>query len=205
MITSDPKANIEAPVHVAHAFTVHEEEAEADYFTAVDDLAEDEPGADTIQETEITSGLFYGYVVVDLEGLMTNLGGQNGRSSPEARAAAADLAGRVLHNFAYLVAEVSPGAKRGSTAPYGRAGLMLLEAGNRQPRSLAEAFRDPVAPHLTAAAGALTRHLQALDAAYATGEDRRALNLVNTAMPGAAPGTLADLAAFAGSLPGRLV
>lgn len=49
MVTSDPKANIEAPVHVAHAFTVHAEEAESDYFIAADDLARDEDtGADTI-------------------------------------------------------------------------------------------------------------------------------------------------------------
>ena len=40
MVTSDPEANIAAAIHVAHAFTVHEEEAEIDYFTAVDDLAE---------------------------------------------------------------------------------------------------------------------------------------------------------------------
>ena len=52
-------------MHVAHAFTVHGEEAEDDYFTAVDDLKkdEDDSGADTIQETELTCGLFYGYVV----------------------------------------------------------------------------------------------------------------------------------------------
>ena len=43
MVTSDPEANITAPVHVAHAFTVHGEEAEMDYFTAVDDLSDDEP------------------------------------------------------------------------------------------------------------------------------------------------------------------
>ena len=107
MVTSDTDANIAAPVHVAHAFTVHEEESESDYFTAVDDLADDEPGADTIQETELTSGLFYGYVVVDLPGFVKNLGGN------------AELAGQVLHNFVYLIAEVSPGAKLGSTAPYG--------------------------------------------------------------------------------------
>ena len=76
MVTSDPKANIEAPVHVAHAFTVHAEEAESDYFIAADDLArEEDTGADTIQETELTSGLFYGYVVVDLPGLLRNLSG----------------------------------------------------------------------------------------------------------------------------------
>ena len=58
MVTSDVEANIDAPVHVAHAFTVHQEESESDYFTVVDDLqrVEDEPGADHIGETELTSG-----------------------------------------------------------------------------------------------------------------------------------------------------
>ena len=38
MVTSDPGANIEAAIHVAHAFTVHAEESESDYFSVVDDL-----------------------------------------------------------------------------------------------------------------------------------------------------------------------
>ena len=193
MVTSDPDANITAPVHVAHAFTVHEEEDESDYFTAVDDLArDDETGADTIQETELTSGLYYGYVVVDLPGLIANLGGDR------------ELAGRVLHNLIYLIAEVSPGAKLGSTAPYSRASLMLLEAGDRQPRSLAEAFRTPCAPDTGAAIAALSVHLRALDEAYATGEDRRFMALTNHDLPGAERVSLADLAAWAQGLPARL-
>lgn len=193
MVTSDTSANITAPVHVAHAFTVHGEESESDYFTAVDDLSEDEPGADTIQETELTSGLFYGYVVVDLPGLAKNLG-----------PAAPDLAGPVLHNLVHLIAEVSPGAKLGSTAPYGRAGLMLLEAGDRQPRSLAEAFREPCAPSMAAASDALAKHLAALDAAYATGEERCILSVRNTPFDGAERGTLKELADWAAALPARL-
>jgi CRISPR system Cascade subunit CasC len=192
MVTSDPEANITAPVHVAHAFTVHAEEAESDYFTAVDDLSGDEPGADTIQETELTSGLFYGYAVVDLPGLLSNLGGD------------VVLAGEVLHSLIYLIAEVTPGAKLGSTAPYGRAGLMLLEAGDRQPRSLAEAFRDPCKPHLPAAVSALADQLARFDTAYATGEDRRVLTLVNSPVPGADAGSLMDLALWARALPGQL-
>ena len=194
MVTSDPEANITAPVHVAHAFTVHEEEPESDYFTAVDDLGEDEPGADTIQETELTSGLFYGYVAVDLSGLVTNLGGDMG------------MVGQVLRNLVYLIAEVSPGAKLGSTAPYGRAALVLLEAGDRQPRSLAEAYRTPCAPHVGPAIEALTNHLAALDEAYATGEERRAMSLANEAnIPGAERGSLADLAEWAQTLPERAI
>lgn len=192
MVTSDTDANITAPVHVAHAFTVHEEEPESDYFTAVDDLALDDPGADTIQDTELTSGLFYGYVVVDLTGLVENLGGNT------------ELAGQVLHNLVYLIAEVSPGAKLGSTAPYGRASLMLLEAGDRQPRSLAEAYRTPCDPHFGQAAHALGRHLAALDEVYATGEERRVLSLLSdTELPSAKRGSLADIAEWARTLPER--
>ena len=40
MVTSDPGANIDAAVHVAHAFTVHQEESESDYFSVVDDLTQ---------------------------------------------------------------------------------------------------------------------------------------------------------------------
>lgn len=193
MVTSDPRANIDAAVHVAHAFTVHAEEAESDYFIAADDLArEEDTGADTIQETELTSGLFYGYVVVDLPGLLSNLGGD------------AELAGEVLHNLVYLIAEVSPGAKLGSTAPYSRASMMLLEAGDRQPRSLAEAFRDPTAPETGQAVAALSLHLAALDAAYATGEARWVMSLANADIPAAERGTLADLAGFAKGLPAQL-
>jgi CRISPR system Cascade subunit CasC len=187
MVTSDPAANIEAPVHVAHAFTVHGEEADGDYFTAVDDLKkdEDDSGADTIQETELTSGLFYGYVVIDLPGLIANCGGD------------AELAGRVVHHLVYLIAEVSPGAKLGSTAPYGRAGFMLLETGDRQPRSLAEAFRAPTSPELDEAVARLSAKLAAFDKAYATGEKRICLNLSAIPLAGAESGALADLAAWA--------
>lgn len=85
---------------------------------------EDETGADTIQETELTSGLCYCCVVVGIPGLISNLGGDRA------------LVGTVLHNLIYLIAEVSPGAKLGSTAPYRRASLILLEAANPQPCSI---------------------------------------------------------------------
>lgn len=190
MVTSDPAANITAPVYVAHAFTTHAEEAESDYFTAVDDLSGDEPGADTIQETELTSGIFYGYVVIDLPGLRSNLGGD------------AQMAGRVVNSLIHLIAEVSPGAKLGSTAPFGRAGLMLAEAGDRQPRSLAEAFRDPTAPSLASAAQALADQLAAFDRAYETGEWRRVLSLANTPIHRAEPSSLRELAEWAGNIAG---
>lgn len=190
MVTSDTDANITAAIHVAHAFTVHAEEAENDYFTAVDDLSLDEPGADTIQETELTSGLFYGYVVVDIPGLIRNLGGDT------------DLAGEVLFNLIYLITEVSPGAKLGSTAAYARASLLLLEAGDRQPRSLAEAFRRPCEPETDAAVCALSNYLERLDQAYDTGEERHMMSIADVDLPRTKCSSLGDLASWAKSLPG---
>lgn len=186
MVTSDPAANIDAPVHVAHAFTVHAAEAEGDYFTAVDDLKkdDDDSGADTIQETELTCGLFYGYVVIDLPGLIGNCGGDR------------NLASRIVHNLIHLIAEVSPGAKLGSTAPYGRADLMLIEAGDRQPRSLATAYRAPIAHDVEQAVAALGVRLAAFDAAYATGEARRHLCL-DGALDGVEKLPIASLAGWA--------
>lgn len=187
MVTSDTAANIDAPVHVAHAFTVHAEETESDYFTAVDDLKrdDDDSGADTIQETELTSGLFYGYVVIDIPGLVSNCGGSK------------ELAADVVHNLIYLIAEVSPGAKRGSTAPYGRAELVLVEAGDRQPRSLSGAYRGKVAPDLAAAMAATAKHLADMDRLYETGERRRALSLWNEDLPDAPRGSIREIAEWA--------
>ena len=188
MVTSDPEANIDAAIHVAHAFTVHGEESESDYFTVFDDLkrVEDDAGAGHIGETEITAGLFYGYVVLDRGALLRNLGGD------------ADMAGQVAERFVHLVATVSPGAKLGSTAPYGYASWMFLEAGDRQPRSLAEAFRDPCRPSTEAAESAARDHLEKLDNVYGAEETRRFASLNGREMPEAERLSLAGLAKWAG-------
>ena len=147
MVTSDPGANIEAAIHVAHAFTVHREESESDYFSVVDDLQGDDEdaGAAHIGDMELTAGLFYGYVVVDVPGLVSNLEGCN---SGDWQDADRELAAKVAEHLTHLIATVSPGAKLGSTAPYACADLMLIEAGSRQPRSLANAYRAPARPQL---------------------------------------------------------
>ncbi len=196
MVTSDPAANIDAAIHVAHAFTVHQEESESDYFSVVDDLQgdEDDPGAAHIGDMELTAGLFYGYVVVDLPGLVSNL---EGCDAQEWDSADKSLAGKVIEHLVHLIATVSPGAKLGSTAPYAYADLMLIEAGSRQPRSLANAFRTPTPPQISPAAGALARYLNKLDSAYGVRETRRVTSLEELEIPGADLVPLDDLANWA--------
>jgi CRISPR system Cascade subunit CasC len=146
MVTSDKLARADAAVHVAHAFTVHGEHAETDYFAAVDDLLQggDDPqlGSGHIGTTELTSGLFYGYVVVDVAQLVSNV---EGCTTKEWASADRKLAADVVASLVQLVARVSPGAKKGSTAPYAYAHLTMVEAGSAQPRTLANAFLKPVA------------------------------------------------------------
>ena len=196
MVTSDPAANIEAAVHVAHAFTVHQEESESDYFSVVDDLQlpDEDAGAAHIGDMELTAGLFYGYVVVDIPGLVSNL---EGCGRWEWSSADRSLAGEVAEHLLHLIATVSPGAKRGSTAPYGYADLMLVEAGERQPRSLANAFRAPAVARVSDAVGALAGHLGRLDAAYGEGEARRFTTVEDCDLPGSARLSLDALAAWA--------
>ena len=196
MVTSDPGANIEAAVHVAHAFTVHREESESDYFSVVDDLQRDDEdaGAAHIGDMELTAGLFYGYVVVDVPGLVSNL---EGCKADEWEDADKDLAGKVVEHLTHLIATVSPGAKLGSTAPYACADLMLIEAGSRQPRSLANAFRNPARAQVEAATGAMSEYLRKIDQAYGGKEIRRVMSVDDCDVPKAEPLCLDDLATWA--------
>ena len=196
MVTSDPGANIEAAIHVAHAFTVHREESESDYFSVVDDLQEDaeDAGAAHIGDMELTAGLFYGYVVVDVPGLVSNL---EGCKAGEWQDADRELAAKVVEHLAHLIATVSPGAKLGSTAPYACADLMLVEAGSRQPRSLANAYRTPARPQFAEATGALAGYMGKLDNAYGVKESRRVMSVEDCDVPKAERLNLDDLASWA--------
>ena len=196
MVTSDPGANIEAAIHVAHAFTVHNEESESDYFSVVDDLRRDDEdaGAAHIGDMELTAGLFYGYVVVDLPGLVSNL---EGCPAEDWQTADRTLAAQVVEHLLHLIATVSPGAKLGSTAPYACADLMLAEAGSRQPRSLANAFRIPAKAQVEDATAKLSGYLDKLDKCYGGKEVRRLMSVDDCDLPGAERLCLDDLAAWA--------
>lgn len=143
MATGDLLARQDAALHVAHAMTVHAEQSENDYFSAVDELAAqlEERGSGHINDAELTSGLYYLYVVIDVPLLVSNLTG-----CPRAQWAEADstLARAIIERMIHLLATVSPGAKLGSTAPYAHAECVLAEVGTAQPRTLANAFIRPV-------------------------------------------------------------
>lgn len=194
-VSGDREARVDAAVHVAHAFTVHEQASEPDYFTAVDDLQAEEQGsgAGHLNTTELTSGVFYGYVVVDVPLLVANLEG----CDPEVWAGADRmLAAKTVEHLLHLVAKVTPGAKLGSTAPYTWASLVVVEAGDEQPRTLANAFLNPVrgTPLEQRAAETLARHIADIDRMYETSATRWvATRHGDLEIPDAAPVSFPDL------------
>jgi CRISPR system Cascade subunit CasC len=185
-VTSDLLSRVDAPVHVAHAFTVHAANTEMDYFTVVDDLSrDDESGAAHANQAELGAGVYYGHVAVDLPLLVSNLSGFAGK---EWKTQPPDAARRVLEALVRAIASRSPGAKRGSTAPYSRADLVLLEAGRQQPRTLANAFLEAMPPRgnlLRQAAHRLGEQVNRIDSMYgATAEARALATTLEVTLPG---------------------
>jgi CRISPR system Cascade subunit CasC len=128
--------NVDSAVHVAHLVTVHPLFSVTDFFSVQDLLKTGEGedrGGSHINTAELTSGLFYGYVVVDLGQLTENFA----ELSNDQRAS---IAGWLVR----AVAQVEPAAKLGSTAPYSGLRELMVEIGRRQPRSLIGAFERPV-------------------------------------------------------------
>jgi CRISPR system Cascade subunit CasC len=182
-VTSDVLARSDAPVHVAHSFTVHPLDTEVDYFTAVEELNRpDEPGAAHAGDMELGSGLFYGYVAVDLPLLVSNFTGCHPRDWQKQ---ALDPASGILKQLIRAIATVSPGAKLGATAPYAYSEFVLLEAGRQQPRSLANAYLralDTQGDLMQGAIDRLAEYLASLEAMYGPTSDLRVLS-TNRAWP----------------------
>jgi CRISPR-associated protein Cas7/Cse4/CasC, subtype I-E/ECOLI len=179
-VTSDILSRSDACVHVAHAFTVHKLDTEVDFFTVVDDLnLKEETGAAHAGDMELGAGLFYGYVVVDVPLLISNLSGCDRTGWAEQDPAdACD----VLKGLITAIATVSPGAKLGATAPYAYADFVLLETGRQQPRSLANAYLKALPTHgdvMQAAVNALGAHLAALDSMYGLTSETRVASSIH--------------------------
>ena len=187
MITGDALSSVDAAVHVAHALTTHAQAVETDFFTAVDDLVtgDEDNGGGHLGEVELTSPMLYGYYVVDHRKLLENLQGVDNKE---------EVAAALIGNLIRLVAEYVVGAKKGSTAPYSSADLVMVEIGRGQPRTLAEAFRRPVKPTLEAAVTALGAYLRGKDRMYGNRAERLIAASVETDEAFGRAMTVGDLA-----------
>lgn len=137
MLASTPKFNVEAACQVAHALSVHAVTIEDDYFTAVDDLnsGDEDRGSAHIGEAGFASALFYSYICIDRDLLVTNLGGDEA------------LADKAIQALIEAALTVSPKGKQNSFASRARATFAMVEKGTQQPRSLSVAFLKAVGGH----------------------------------------------------------
>lgn len=191
MVTSDLLARVDAPVHVAHAMTVHAANTEMDYFSVVDDLSKEvETGSAHNNQTELGAGVYYGYVAVDIPLLVANLTGCEAR---DWRNQDPSLPRRVLEALIDSIARQSPGAKKGSTAPYAWADLLFLEIGKAQPRTLANAFLEAVSTKdakqdmRLLATQRMADYLRRLDEMYGPFSGYRGLSTVLEPLPAGLP------------------
>jgi len=169
MATGDALSRYDAAVSVAHAFTVHAAQTEADYFSAIDNLESTDRGVSGhLNSTELTAGVYYIYWCIDLRQLVSNLTGSplNAWERMD-RSLAADIIQRMI----FLSSTVSVGAKKGSTAPYNYASMVMLQVGDYQPMQISDAFLKSVqvAPGkdlIESAQDAIAEHLSSVDSMY---------------------------------------
>lgn len=136
MLADNSGFNVEAAVQVAHAFTTHRASIEDDFYTAVDDIKnanrEEDRGAGFLGVLEFGAGLFYLYICIDANLLLSNLAGDK------------ELTKTALAAFIESAAKTSPTGKQNSFASRSRAQYIMEEIGEDAPRTLGVAFQKPV-------------------------------------------------------------
>ncbi|MBE7376858.1 type I-E CRISPR-associated protein Cas7/Cse4/CasC [Pseudomonas lopnurensis] len=181
MLASKTRFNGEAAVQVAHAIGVHASAIEDDYFTAVDDLNQSEPGAAHIGESGFAAAVFYQYLCIDRDLLKHNLGGDE------------ELTQKALRALVQAALTVGPSGKQNSFASRAYAHYALAEKGPQQPRSLSLAFVKPVSggDYAGEAVEALERVRDNMDKVYgACADSRKQFNVLT------GEGSLAELLDF---------
>jgi len=137
-------------VHVGHALTVHAIQSFVDFFSAQDELLDrdaGETGGAHIGSRELTTGVYYLPVVIDLRQLRKNLAGLQDEQLRE-----------VVSWLVRAVSTVTPAAMLGSTAPFTDPGEVVVTTGRSQPISMMAAFEREVTPTLDAAKVAFDAH-----------------------------------------------
>ena len=176
MTTSEAFEDVSAAVQVAHAISTNSLNQEFDYFTAVDDLA-DEPGAGMIGDIEFNSSTYYKYVNVQWEELVNNLGGD------------VEVAVRGVLALLQAVVTAQPTGKQNTFAAFNLPDLVLVEVSDTNlPVSYVNAFLKPVkATHdqtlMQKSASQLGEYLEKVVKAYNLNAKRACLNLEGGEFP----------------------
>lgn len=133
MVADVPALNVDAAAQVGHALSTHGAEVQFDYFTAVDDVQEDdETGAGMIGTVEFNSATMYRYATVSTDQLLFNLGGDI--------EAMADGVTEFVRAFALSM----PSGHQTSFAAHTRPALLAVVVRPDQPVNAVSAFESPI-------------------------------------------------------------
>jgi CRISPR system Cascade subunit CasC len=153
MLADLPDRNVDAACQVAHAISTNKIHAmEMDYYTAVDDINNDSPGADMIGTVEFNSACFYRYANLDVGQLVKNL--QDDVELTRTSASA------FLRAFVHAV----PTGKQNSFAAHNPPSLVFAVVRDGPPVSLANAFVKPVTPR--GGESLVEKSIEAMDGYY---------------------------------------
>lgn len=132
MVADDPSLNEDASAQVAHAISTHEVQTEFDYYTAMDELAqEDSAGAGMLGTIEYNSSTLYRYANIALHDLIKQLG------SKEQAVDAAKL-------FIQAFANSMPTGKSNTFANQTLPQLLMINIRHDRPVNLVTAYEQPV-------------------------------------------------------------
>jgi len=128
MMAGNTDLNIEASISVAHSITTSAVTAEEDFFTAMDDFAK----SSHVDAAGFGSGVFYGYLCINRDALIKNLGGDE------------VLADKTIQALITCATTITPTGKQSTFASPSYASYAMVERGSQQPRQLATAFLKPI-------------------------------------------------------------
>ena len=138
MATGIALSRVDSAVHVGHALTTHEIQSSVDFFSAQDQLLDreaGETGGAHIGSRELTTGVFYLPVVIDVEQVRRNFDGWTNKEIAE-----------VVGWLVKTIATFTPAAMLGSTAPFPDPGEVIVEITNGQPVNAMGAFERAKSP-----------------------------------------------------------
>jgi CRISPR system Cascade subunit CasC len=152
MATGIALSRVDSAVHVGHALTTHTIQSSVDFFSAQDQLLDrdaGETGGAHIGSRELTTGVFYLPVVIDIEQIRNNCSGWSN-----------DEIAKVVGWLVKSIATITPAAMLGSTAPFTDPGEVVVEITNGQPVNAMGAFERAVVPTLEASVAAFNHHIE---------------------------------------------
>lgn len=136
MVASHASKNVDAAVQMAHAFSTHPVANEFDYFTAIDDLQDDEDeegaGAAMLGTILYNSSCYYRYANLDLNQLTANLHGDRDKAIFAAQA------------FLEGMIKAVPSGKQNNSAAQNPPSLIMVVIRRKGLWSLANAFAKAI-------------------------------------------------------------